>query len=100
MRISGALIFLYLIAHIFVIGGILKGPGAFDALMEMSREPLVKLLELALVGCLLFHGLNGIRICIVDFSSLAPYQKRLFWTAVGLGLVVFIIAAVPILSRL
>ncbi len=98
MRISAVAITLYLILHIAVLSYLLKGPTAFDGLMKTVQTPLFKFFELALLGGVLFHALNGVRILWIDLASAAHYQKALFWAMISLGVVVFIWGAIPILK--
>lgn len=102
MRITGGLIVLFLIVHLFVLSHLGLGKEAFEGFffVRLADKPLNKLLELGLVGCLIFHGLNGIRVCLVDFTRAVFFQRRLFWAVVGFGAVIFVAAAVPILSHL
>jgi succinate dehydrogenase / fumarate reductase cytochrome b subunit len=98
MRISAVAVTVYLILHIAVLSYLLKGPTAFDELMKTVQTPLFKFFELALLGGVLFHALNGIRILWIDLASAAHYQKALFWAMISLGVVVFIWGAIPILK--
>ncbi|MBI4495383.1 MAG: succinate dehydrogenase, cytochrome b556 subunit [Deltaproteobacteria bacterium] len=100
MRISGVAITLYLILHIHVLSSLQDGPKAFDELMATVQSPLFKFLELALLGGVIYHALNGVRIIWVDFGSGALTQKAWFWAAVSVGVVVFIIGAIPILRMI
>lgn len=97
MRISAVAITLYLILHITVLSYLLKGPTAFDELMKTVQSPLFKFFELALLGGVLFHSFNGLRILWIDFASAAQYQKALFWVTMTLAASVFILGAIPIL---
>jgi succinate dehydrogenase / fumarate reductase cytochrome b subunit len=99
MRVSGVLIVLYLILHLFVLSRLGVGKEAFEALVGLMDNPVTKLLELGLVGCILYHGLNGIRICILDLGWGLFEQKRLFWATMAVGAVIFAVAAVPVLMH-
>jgi succinate dehydrogenase / fumarate reductase cytochrome b subunit len=98
MRISGVAITVYLILHIYVLSHLLDGPAAFDELMKTMLNPLFKFFELALLGGVLYHVGNGVRIFWVDFASGAKNQEAWFWAMVGVGAVVFIFGAIPILK--
>ncbi len=98
MRISGIAITIYLILHIAVLSYLLKGPAVFDDLMQTVQTPLFKFFELALLGGVLFHALNGLRVLWIDFVSAAEYQKVLFWAMMSFGGVVFILGASPIVK--
>ena len=97
MRISAVAITFYLILHIVVLSYLLKGQAAFDELMKTVQSPLFKFFELALLGGVLFHAFNGVRILWIDFASAAQYQKALFWAMLSVIVVVFILGAIPIL---
>ena len=100
MRISGGLIVIFLLMHLFVLSRLGVGKEAFEAFIKLADNPFNKLMELGLVGCLIYHGLNGIRVCIMDMGYGLYAQKKLFWIMMVIGIVLFIAAAVPILSHL
>jgi succinate dehydrogenase / fumarate reductase cytochrome b subunit len=97
MRLSAVAITIYLILHITVLSYLLKGPTAFNELMKTVQSPLFKFFELALLGGVLFHAFNGLRILWIDFASAAQYQRALFWVMLSWGVAVFIFGAIPIL---
>ncbi len=99
-RVAGGLLFLYLIAHICVLSFLLKGEASFNALMGPLQSPLAKVLEIGLIACVIYHGLNGIRVVFVDFFEGALYHKKLFWALFVIGLILFVASALPILSHL
>jgi succinate dehydrogenase / fumarate reductase cytochrome b subunit len=98
MRISGVAIAVYLILHIYVLSHLLDGPTAFDELMKKMQTPFFKFFELALLAGVLYHVVNGVRIFWIDFASGAKTQEAWFWAMVGVGAVVFIVGAIPILK--
>lgn len=100
MRITGVLILLFLIMHLVVLSRLGVSKEAFEAWVRLTDNPVMKLLELGLVGCVLYHGLNGIRICILDLGWGLYVQKRLFWAMMAVGVAIFAVAAVPILAHL
>jgi len=97
-RISGLAIVLYLILHIYSISK-LSDSATFNAEMELYSKPLFKLGEVALLAACVFHGLNGIRILIVDFGNGARYHKQLFYAVLALSVVVIVVGAIPILKH-
>jgi succinate dehydrogenase / fumarate reductase cytochrome b subunit len=76
-RITGVGIAFYLLMHMTVIGSVRLGPASFDRMMVLVSEPawLFKPLEVVLMAALLLHGLNGLRITILDFGSLARHHR-------------------------
>ena len=52
-------------------------PDAYDRVIASYKTPIVNLLEVGLVGAVLYHALNGIRVILVDFWAKGPrYQRR------------------------
>jgi succinate dehydrogenase / fumarate reductase cytochrome b subunit len=100
MRISGCLIVLFLLMHLGVLSLLGKGKESFEAFIAITDHPIMKLMELGVVGCLLFHGLNGIRVILFDLGIGLHVQKKLFWGVVVVGMVLFVLAAVPIVTKL
>jgi succinate dehydrogenase / fumarate reductase cytochrome b subunit len=97
-RVTGILLLLYLFLHIHTIGKLSQGPEAFDEAIATFRSPSFKCLEIALLGVVVLHAFNGIRITLVDLGIGVGRQRQLFWTVtVGMGLVVFLAGAIPIL---
>lgn len=95
-RVTGLLLLFYLFLHIHTISKLSQGPAAFDEAMATFHSPLFKLLEIALLGTVVLHALNGIRITLVDLGVGVQKQRQLFWiVTVGVGLLVFLAGAIP-----
>ncbi len=96
-RVSGLGLLVYLFFHIFVTGTITSGQDAWDGLMSMLLNPLAHIGELLVVVGATFHGINGIRVMLLELTSLVgkparpdyPYkvqslgkgQQSILWTA-------------------
>ncbi|MFH0917258.1 MAG: succinate dehydrogenase, cytochrome b556 subunit [bacterium] len=90
-RISGLVLVFYLGAHIIVIS-----TGQFDKLndlMKMFDNPVLVLMDLALVVAVLYHALNGVRIILMDFGIGVKSHKIVFWSAMAVVVVCFAIFA-------
>lgn len=82
-RITGVLTFFFLFAHVLDTALVRVSPQSYDSVIATYKNPLVNLLELGLVGAVLFHALNGLRIMAVDFWSRGPrLQRQLLWLIV------------------
>jgi succinate dehydrogenase / fumarate reductase cytochrome b subunit len=86
-RVTGLALVAYLFAHIWVISfaALVWGGLTFDRLMVIFEAPVIKALELGLVGLVLIHGLNGVRILLFDAGIGVRRQRLLFWIAIGLA---------------
>jgi len=92
-RITGLLLLAYLVAHLAVLSSIGSGAASFDGAMTQFNRPVFKILELGLLWCALYHGLNGIRLVLLDLPwSLRLKQKLMFASAVTLSLFVVLIS--------
>ena len=59
-------------------------PEAYNTVVDTYKNPVVGLMEVGLVGAVLFHALNGVRIILVDFWAKGPrYQRQLTYGVVG-----------------
>ena len=66
-RISGFLVFMFLLLHIVDVSMINIDPELYDELHQLYGNVLLRLFEVGLLFALLFHSLNGLRIVAVDF---------------------------------
>jgi succinate dehydrogenase / fumarate reductase cytochrome b subunit len=83
-RITGVAIFFFLLVHILDTALVRVSPEAYNAVIGTYKTPLMGIGEIALVGAILFHALNGLRIILVDFwSKGVKYQKAMFWVVLG-----------------
>jgi succinate dehydrogenase / fumarate reductase cytochrome b subunit len=98
-RLSGLGLILYLLLHIWVIHHLAKGPGEFDGIMHSFNNPLFKFLEVGLVGVILYHLWNGLRVTLFDFGLLIEKQKQVFGAAVVLWLATWAVVAYAMLTR-
>ena len=95
-RISGVAIFFFLFVHVLDTATVRVSPEAYDAVINQYKNPVMGLGELGLVGAVVFHALNGIRIILVDFwSGGTRHQRKLFWGVMAL----FVVLMVPFSVR-
>jgi succinate dehydrogenase / fumarate reductase cytochrome b subunit len=92
-RITGVAIILFLFAHIVDTAVVGWGPEAYNRVVSVYENPLVRLLELGLVAAVLYHSFNGIKILLLDFfPRLATHIRTM-----GIATVVaFAAAMIPI----
>lgn len=96
-RVSGIGLLVYLFFHIFVTGSMTSGRDAWDGVMGMLSNPLAHVGESLVVAGATFHGINGIRVMLLELTALVgrpvrpdyPYkvqslgkgQQSILWTA-------------------
>lgn len=91
-RVTGVLIFFFLFAHVLDTALVRVSPDSYNRVIDTYKTPVVNVMELGLVGAVLFHALNGLRIIAIDFWEKGPRYQRQMTVAV---LVVFVLVMVP-----
>jgi succinate dehydrogenase / fumarate reductase, cytochrome b subunit len=87
-RISGVGIFFFLLVHILDTALVRVSPEAYNAVIAVYKTPIIGIAELGLVGAILFHGLNGLRVIAVDFWSKGiKFQAAMFWAVIVITVV-------------
>ncbi|MCH7859955.1 MAG: succinate dehydrogenase, cytochrome b556 subunit [Candidatus Marinimicrobia bacterium] len=76
-RVTGVSIVGFLIFHIWGMSQMSKGPDAFNAVVEAYKTPLFRVGEVLLLGAILFHGFNGIRLILGEFTAWAMERNKL-----------------------
>lgn len=90
-RITGVLTFFFLFAHVLDTALVRVSPDSYNKVIATYKNPFVNLLEVGLVGAVLYHSLNGIRIMLVDFWAKGPqHQRKMLWIVVATWIVVMI----------
>ncbi len=93
-RVTGVLIFFFLFSHVLDTALVRVSPDAYDRIMDTYKTPIVNLFEVGLVGAVLYHALNGLRVMAIDFWDKGPrYQKQMTYVVVGLFVVLMAGAA-------
>ncbi|MCU1560076.1 MAG: sdhC [Mycetocola sp.] len=84
-RITGVAIFFFLLVHILDTALVRVSPEAYNAVIGTYQTPIMGLGEVALVGAIVFHAFNGLRIILIDFWSKGTrYQKVMFYVVIAL----------------
>ncbi|GIW89290.1 MAG: hypothetical protein KatS3mg108_3614 [Isosphaeraceae bacterium] len=119
-RVTGLGILLFLVVHIIDTFFVVAYPGLYDHTVSLygGRVPWIldaqgnpvyfaplrwafRLSELALIACVLFHSLNGVRVALVDLTPRgALFQKQMFGWVLGLFIVIMLIVCYFVLVPL
>ena len=65
-RLTGLALVVFLLVHLYTLSSVQGGEAAFDRAMMALQQPLPKIGELLLLWVILFHGLNGLRLILVN----------------------------------
>lgn len=80
-RISGFLVFLFLLLHVVDVS-LINWPRYYDEVHQLYGNVMLRLFEVGLLAALLFHSLNGLRIVIIDFFPGAIRNEKNLLSAV------------------
>ncbi|MDT4911206.1 MAG: succinate dehydrogenase / fumarate reductase, cytochrome b subunit [Pseudonocardiales bacterium] len=90
-RITGVLTFFFLFAHVLDTALVRVSPESYDRVIDTYKNPFVNLMEIGLVGAVLYHALNGLRIIAIDFWSKGTrYQREMLWAIIVIWVVVMV----------
>ena len=80
-RITGVALFFFLLVHVLDTALVRVSPEAYNVVIGSYQTVIMGLGEVVLVGGIIFHALNGLRIILVDFWSKGTrYQKAMFYS--------------------
>ena len=83
-RATGLGIIAFLLVHILDILLIGLGRDVYDHTVAFYGDLFVIPMEVALVGAVIYHGLNGIRITLIDFWEVGVHKQRvMYYAALG-----------------
>ena len=82
-RVTGLGVLLFLLVHIVDITLIGFGPTVYNDALLVFSTGIVRLISLALIGAVLYHAFNGVRIILIDFWPTGyKYQRAMFYGGV------------------
>lgn len=100
-RATGLGVLFFLLIHIIDISLIGLGRDLYDETVAFYANPFILPMEIALVGAVIYHTLNGIRILLIDFWQVGGtrYERQLFFAMLALTVLLTIPSAVIILLK-
>ncbi len=94
-RVSGLGTLLFLTLHILDTATVYFAPQLYSHAIDLYRSWFFGIGEIILVACVIYHGLNGVRIAVFDLKpEWMHYQERAAHWVLGIFLVLFIPAAI------
>jgi succinate dehydrogenase / fumarate reductase cytochrome b subunit len=111
-RVTGLGIALFLVIHIIDTFLVVAYPAEYDFTVAIYGGTFAgvyywplrwgfRLSELALITCVVFHAVNGLRIVLLDFWPRAvEYQRSLFWAVLVLFAGIMLPVSVVVLGAL
>ncbi len=103
-RITGLGTGLFLTIHILDTSFVYFAPNLYMDAIKIYQSTLAGLGEIVLVYCVLFHGVNGLRIAYFDMLApknwTIPSERKAFWWTLGISLALWVPAAGVMLFNL
>jgi succinate dehydrogenase / fumarate reductase cytochrome b subunit len=81
-RVTGFLVFMFLLLHVVDVSLINIDPDLYDEVHQLYGNVLLRLFEVGLLGALLFHAFNGLRIVMIDFFPGAIRNEKVMFRVV------------------
>lgn len=76
-RVSGLLVFMFLLLHIVDVSLANIDPALYDEVHHLYGNVLLRLFECGLLFALLFHSMNGLRVVLFDFFPGMVRRERM-----------------------
>jgi succinate dehydrogenase / fumarate reductase, cytochrome b subunit len=92
-RITGVAVILFLFVHVVDTSLVGWGPEAYNRVTGIYENVIIRLLELGLVAAVLYHGINGLKITLIDFF---PGLVKNFRTISFVFTGIFILSMIPV----
>lgn len=91
-RLTGIVLLIYLCMHLAYLST-LRDPELYESMIAITTSPQFLPLDVLLVLCGVYHGINGIRVIIHELGFLHKQRKALLAFTFIATIVVWIVAA-------
>ena len=100
-RATGIGVLFFLLVHIVDIALIGLGRDLYNETVAFYATPILIPMEIALVGAVIYHALNGIRILLIDFwrGGGTRYERPLFYAMLLLTVLLVLPSAILIIGH-
>ena len=94
-RITGLGTLLFLTVHIVTTASVYFYPAFYNRFISVFRTPLFMLGEIVLVYCVIFHGVNGLRIAYFDLFKPDLWNRPSFQKTTRITLLTALLLWLP-----
>ena len=92
-RITGALLVILLAAHFwvehFLSAQLRRGDLTYEAILGRISNPVWQFIDVAFLLVALYHGLNGLRNIVLDYSRIGPRAAQVITAVIVIAGVVW-----------
>lgn len=94
-RITGLGVLLFLAIHIIDTSFVFFAPQLYGDVINLYRSTLFGIGEIALIFCLFFHGVNGVRIAYLDLVKPTQWTETSERRSTVIALIVTLVLFIP-----
>jgi succinate dehydrogenase cytochrome b556 subunit len=94
-RISGLVLLLFFVVHLFTLSSIIDGETIFDRKMKLMDATWIKVGEVILIAVLLFHCFNGLRLILMNLFPRSNENVLAYISIIAS--IVFTLVVIPII---
>ncbi len=99
-RGSGIGVLIFLVLHVGDTALVRLGPDAYDAVIALYRRAVFRSLEVVLMGAVLFHAFNGIRLTVQDlWAGWLRFEKPMLYGTYGVTATLWVAAGFFMATR-
>lgn len=91
-RVTGLLLVGYLYLHLGVLYLLTEGPGSWASVLRLFKNDYVLALESLLILFICLHGLNGLRLALVETGTGVRHQKAWFAVVASVSAALYAVA--------
>lgn len=93
-RASGVGVLLFLLIHVGDTALVRLGPAAYDTVVIVYRHAAFRAIEIVLMGAVLFHAFNGVRVTVVDlWDGWQRYDRPMLYATYSLTAALWVAAS-------
>jgi succinate dehydrogenase / fumarate reductase cytochrome b subunit len=97
-RLTGIALVLYMYLHLGVLSLLLFGESSWRDFLSVVTAKSFLVFDVLLIGAVVFHALNGIRVALVGSGIAVRHERRLLWSVIAIGAPVVGYAALHVLG--
>ncbi len=75
-KVTGWILTLFIIGHVIFVHEVVYGSKVWDSLISLDSSVIGKVILIVVVISLIFHGLNGIRIMLIEIGVLLTKPRE------------------------
>ncbi|HVE90752.1 MAG TPA: succinate dehydrogenase, cytochrome b556 subunit [Actinomycetota bacterium] len=99
-RVTGILVLFFLFLHVVDTATILWGPEIYNEVVEIYKNFFFRVfMEVPLVGAVLFHSFNGLRVLAIDLTNWGARRQKELSVAVLVVTLLFFVPSAYIMLR-